>query len=102
MSNKIQSILGIVLGVISIIFAILMFCHLTGNFVPSYTFGADYYTESYQALNHIVTNTVHTNQILRSGFGFLFLIIGFKLLIKNIFGLITKKVKVEEPKQEEN
>ena len=102
MSKKIQSILGIVLGGISIIFAILMFCKPSGSFVLNYGFGADYYTESYRAFRQIVANTVHTNVILQNGFGFLFLIIGFKLLIKNIFGLITKKVRVEEPKQEEN
>ena len=102
MSKKIQSILGIVLGVTSIVFAICIFCSSDGSGVRHYSFGADYYTESYRAMSTIASNTLYTNLILKSGFGFAFIIMGLKLLIKNIFGLITKKVKVEEPKQEDN
>lgn len=96
--EKISNVLGILLGIIAIGFAVAIFCLERGSYLFNYTFGADYYTESYNAMRVTALNIFETNTILKVGFGCLFVFLGLKSIFKNLPALFSKQDKAQ-PKQ---
>lgn len=94
MNHKTFNLLGVITGALSIVFGIvvIVLSRFHGNTYYSdatITFGADYYTESYQAMaktvNAVSSNTEALNHLLTVtglGFGFLLIIIGLIAICK--------------------
>lgn len=102
MNKKINNIFGIILGAIAIGFAVAIFCLDRGGALRSYTFGADYYTESYNAMRMTALNIYKANTILKVGFGCSFMFLGLKSIIKNVFALVEKPKKEAQKQEEQN
>ena len=94
MNHKTFNLLGVITGALSIVFGIvvIVLSRFHGNTYYSdatITFGADYYTESYQAMaktaNAVSSNTEALNHLLTVtglGIGFLLIIIGLIAISK--------------------
>ncbi|MDD6311337.1 MAG: SHOCT domain-containing protein [Firmicutes bacterium] len=94
MNKKTFNLLGVITGALSIVFGIvvIVLSRFHGNTYYSdatITFGADYYTESYQAMaktvNAVSSNTEALNHLLTVtglGIGFLLIIIGLIAICK--------------------
>ena len=77
MKRKLTAIIGIIAGIIIIVFGIKQLNQETGvQIYDTTTFGADYYTDSYDAMRKTVNNTQILNNIVRSGTGFIIISIG--------------------------
>jgi len=83
--------LGIICGIITILFGFHVLAADYGGWKDmTIQFGADFYTESYQATAQSANNILHMAKILRNGFSYLLMSLGaFEALY---FGCLSSRV----------
>lgn len=89
-ANQILAVLGVICGITTIIFGSKVLKADYGAWQDmAVWFGADFYTESYQAIARAANNVLEMTKILRSGFAYLLMSVGaFEVLY---FGNLTLK-----------
>ena len=83
--------IGIVAGILSIIFAIIIFGMEVGNSERDIQYGGDAYTGIQNAAAQTARNVVHTNELIRFGFGAVLLVTGLALISLNGVALVNNK-----------
>ena len=102
----IRNILFVVIGVLSIIFAINIGGLSTGNFEMSFSYGGDAYTGIQNACAGAANNAIDVANILQQGFEYCLIIAGFVLV--SIGGtslcklLETKPQAIDTPAEEKS
>ena len=94
-AEKIRNILFVVIGVLSIIFAIKIGVLSTGSFVMFLTYGGDAYTGIQNACAGAANNAIDVANILQQGFEYCLIIAGFVLV--SIGGTSLFKVSETKP-----
>lgn len=76
-ANQILAVLGVICGITTIIFGSTVLKADYGAWQDmAVWFGADFYTESYQAIARAANNVLEMTKILRSGFAYLLMSVG--------------------------
>ena len=94
-AEKIRNILFLIIGVLSIIFAIKIGGLSTGSFEMSLSYGGDAYTGIQNACAGAANNAIDVANILQQGFEYCLIIAGFVLV--SIGGTSLFKVSETKP-----
>lgn len=92
--RKVVSILGLVMGVITIILAFTAFDMNTGYYEVSETYGGDAYTGIQNAAATTANNVQDLAEIMAFGFGSVLLVSGVAMILGSLKGLANPKPPV--------
>lgn len=88
-NNKIFSWIGISLGVLSLVFAVIMkLTYFEGNYVRKETYGGDAYTGMQNASAATANNLLWLHETIYIGFLLTFILVGLYLIFKHSKELI--------------
>lgn len=99
MNKKLLKIFGLILGVVTIVLSIVVFCRNVGYYESSVSYGGDAYTGIQNAAAQTANNVKYVGEMIRFALGAQMLVMGLAMVLGSLCIRTEEKVQISEPEQ---
>ena len=99
MNKKLLKIFGIILGVVTIVLAVIVLCKGVGYYESNVSYGGDAYTGIQNAAAQAANNVMYVGEMIRFALGAQMLVMGLAMVLGSLCIRIEEAVQITEPEQ---